>query len=96
MTDPEPGRFEVREERGPPRGDLFELEQKTYYYIVDRHSDEILMTFESLMEASLSRDNAQWDDYQFTGAREVVVSPDERSVTVRYYNGLEETLPLPH
>ena len=52
------------------------------------------MTFESLMEATLSRDNADWDNYGFTGVREVIISPDEQPVTVRHFDGLEETLPL--
>ncbi len=95
MTEPEPGRYEVRVEKGSPRGDLYELEQRTYYHVVDRLTEEIVMTFASLMEASLSRDSATWEDYQFTGAREVIVSADQQSVTVRYHDGLEETLPLP-
>ena len=95
MIEPGPGRYEIREEKGSPRGDLFELEQKTYYHVVDRYSEEIIMTFEALMEATLSRDDASWDNYEFTGAREVIISPDEESVTIRYFDGLEETLPLP-
>ena len=88
-------RFEVVEEVGAPRGDIFELEQMTYYHVVDRRSDEIIMTFERLMEASLSRDTGLWDDYLFTGVGEVVIAPDQRSVIVKYLDGLEETLPLP-
>jgi hypothetical protein len=95
MSEPAAGRFEVLEEKGSPRGDLFELEQRTYYRVVDRYSDEVVMTFEELMEASLSRDTGMWDDYVFTGASEIVIAPDMRSVTVKYHEGLEETLPLP-
>ena len=95
MIEPGPGRYEIREEKGSPRGDLFELEQKTYHHVVDRNTEEIIMTFESLMEATLSREDANWDNYEFTGVREVIISPDEESVTVRYFDGLEETLPLP-
>jgi hypothetical protein len=95
MSDPAPGRYEVVEERGSPRGDLFELEQRTYYHVVDRHTDEVILTFEALMEASLGRDTGMWDDYLFTGACEVAIGPDGRSVTVTYHNGCEETFPLP-
>lgn len=95
MSEQPIGRFEVVETKGSPRGDLFELEQKTYYHIVDRHTEEVIMTFESLMEASLSRDTGMWDDYVFTGASEVAIAPDERSVIVKYHDGREETLPLP-
>ena len=95
MIEPGPGRYEIRDEKGSPRGDLFELEQKTYHHVVDHNTEETIMTFESLMEATLSRDDASWDNYEFTGVREVIISPDEESVTVRYFDGLEETLPLP-
>ena len=92
---PTPGRFTILEEKGAPRGDLFELEQKTEYHVVDRRSEEIIMTFEGLMEASLSRDTGMWDDYFFSGAREVLIAPDGQSVIVRHHDGLEERLPLP-
>jgi hypothetical protein len=92
---PRATRYEVRVEDGPPRGDLYELEQKTYYQVVDVTSNEVLMTFEGLMEASLSRDNGLWDDYCFTGVCEVRLAPDEGSVVVQYYDGREEVMPLP-
>jgi hypothetical protein len=95
MTEPATGRFEVVEEQGPPRGDLYELEQKTYLHVVDRHSGQIVMTFESLLEASLSTDTGLWDDYCFSGAREVRIAPNGQSVLVRYHDGREETIPLP-
>jgi len=95
MSEQAIGRFEVVEKKGSPRGDLYELEQRTTYHVVDRHTEEIIMTFESLMEASLSRDNGMWDDYVFTGASEVSITPDEQWVIVKYHDGLEETLPLP-
>jgi hypothetical protein len=88
-------RFEVIVESGSPRGDLYELEQKTYYQVVDRHSKQIIMVFESLMEASLSTDTGMWDDYRFTGVHEVSIAPDEQSVIVKYHDGLEEMVPLP-
>jgi hypothetical protein len=94
MSDPASGRYEVVEEKGSPRGDLFELEQRTYYHVVDRHTDEVILTFEELMEASLSRDTGMWDDYLFTGARGVVIASDGQSVTVTYHDGCEETFPL--
>lgn len=88
-------RFAVVVEQGAPRGDLFELEQKTYYHVVDRRSEKIIMTFEGLMEASLSRDTGMWDGHFFSGAREVIIAPDEQWVIVRHHDGLEERLPLP-
>ncbi len=91
----EVGQFEVRVEKGPPRGDLYELEQKTYYHVVDAVSGKVLMTFEGLMEASLSRDTGMWDDYYFSGACEVSLAPDGQSVTVQYCDGREEIVALP-
>ena len=88
-------RFEVVVEEGSPRGDLYELEQKTYHRVVDRHSNQIIMVFESLMEASLSTSTGLWDDYRFTGVCEVSIAPDEQSVIVKYHDGLVERVALP-
>ncbi len=95
MSEPEASRFEVVVEKGSPRGDLYELEEKTYYHVVDRQSQEVIMTFEELMEASLSTDTGLWDDYAFSGAAEVRIAPDGLAVTIRYHDGVEETVPLP-
>jgi hypothetical protein len=95
MAEPDTGRFEVVEEQGPPRGDLYELEQKTYHHVVDRHSGQIVMTFESLLEASLSTETGLWDDYHISGTRQVRVAPDGLSAVVTYHDGREETIPLP-
>jgi hypothetical protein len=46
------------------------------------------------MEASLSTSTGMWDDYRFSGVREVILVPDEGSVTVRYYDGREEMVGL--
>jgi hypothetical protein len=95
MSEQPAGRYKVVDEKGAPRGDLFELEQRTYYYVVDTHTEEVVMSFVSLMEASLSRDNGMWDDYVFSGVREVVIAPDDQSVTVTYHGGLQEAFPIP-
>jgi hypothetical protein len=89
-------RFEVVVEEGPPHGDLYELEQTTYYRVVDRHTREVLMTFQEDMEASLSTETGIWDDYRFSGACQVLIAPDEASVIVRYHDGREEAVRLPH
>lgn len=88
-------RFEVWVEQGPPRGDLYELEQKTYYRVVDAATGEVLLTFEGLMEASLSRDTGLWDDYCFSGVCAVALTPAGQSVTVQYCDGHEEIVALP-
>lgn len=88
-------RFEVWVEQGPPRGDLYELEQKTYYRVVDAATGEVLLTFEGLMEASLSRDTGLWDDYCFSGVCAVALTAAGQSVTVQYCDGREEIVALP-
>jgi hypothetical protein len=88
------GRFEVVVEEGPPRGDLYELEQATYFHVVDTASGEVVMTFRGLLEATLSGDTGLWDDYSTSGVREVLVAPDEESVIVRYFDSREESVPL--
>jgi hypothetical protein len=89
------GRFELLVEVGSPHGGLYELEQTTYYRVVDRRSDEVVMTFEGEMEASLSTTTGMWDETRFSGVREVLLAPDEQSVIVQYHDGREEIVPLP-
>jgi hypothetical protein len=88
-------RFKVVVEQGVPHGDLYELEQATHYHVIDRHSDRVVVTFEGQLEASLSRDTGLWDDYRLSGVCEVGIAPDERSVTVKYHDGREESVALP-
>jgi hypothetical protein len=89
------GRFQVVVEEGPPRGDLYELEQTTTFRVVDRASGDVILTFRGLLEASFSRDTGLWDDYSTSGVREVILAPNEDSVTVRYHDGREERVSLP-
>jgi hypothetical protein len=63
--------------------------------VVDAHSKQVVMTFQGEMEASLSTTTGTWDDYRFSGVCEVTIAPDEHSVNVRYYDGREETVPIP-
>ena len=95
MSEQRAGRFEVVIEEGPPHGDLYELEQTTYYRIVDTRSQEVVMTFQGDMEASLSRDDGMWTDHRFSGVHEVALAPDGQSVVVKYCDGHEETVQLP-
>lgn len=95
MSEQAVQRFEVVAEEGVPRGDLYELEQTTYYHVVDRQTGWIVLTFEGRLESSLSTDTGLWDDYRVSGVGEVCISPDERSVVVKYCNGREETVQLP-
>ncbi len=89
------GQFEVLVQEGAPHGGLYELEQTTYYHVVDRRSKKVVLTFQGEMEASLSTTTGMWDDYHFSGVCEVRIAPGEQSVVVRYHDGREETAPLP-
>ncbi len=88
-------RFEVVVKEGHPHGGLYELEQTTYYQVVDKHSKEIIMTFQGEMEASLSTSTGMWDDYHYSGVCEVIIAADEQSVIVKHHSGQEETVLLP-
>lgn len=95
MCEPQAGRYEVVIEEGLPHGDLYELEQTTCYQVVDRHSGQVVMTFEGQMEASLSTTSGMWEDYRLAGVCRVCIAPDERSVVVEFCDGRRETVPLP-
>lgn len=88
-------RYEVRMVEGPPRGDLYELEQTTYFHVFDLLADEIILTFRGELEASLSRDTGLWDDYRYSGVSEVVISPDQQTALVTYHDGRQEMVSLP-
>jgi hypothetical protein len=95
MSEPPTNRFEIVVEQGPPHGDLYELEQTTYYRVIDRLLNRIVLVFESEMEASLSTTTGMWDDYRFSGVCEVSLAPDNQSVIVAYCDGREAVIPLP-
>ena len=86
-------RFEVQVEEGPGHGDLYELEQTTYYRVVERSSGQVVLRFEGELSASFS--GGQWRDYEYSGVRGVTLAADERSVHVTYAGGYEEDVPLP-
>jgi hypothetical protein len=90
------GNLRVLVEEGAPHGGLYELEQTTYYRVVDSRSNEVLLIFQGQMEASLSTETGMWDDYRLSGVCAVLIGPGERSVTVRYHDGHEELVPVPH
>ena len=76
------------------RGGLFELEQTTYHRVVDTRTQAVVLTFRGEMEASFSATTGSWEDYHWSGVREVTVAPDEKTVIVKYYDDREETIAL--
>ena len=87
-------RFVVLVEEGLPHGGLFELEQTTYHRVVDTRTRAVVLTFSGEMAASFSGANGSWEDYHWSGVREVMIAPDEKSVIVQYFDGREEAVVL--
>jgi len=92
--DPKPVFF-TRLREGAPRGDLFELEQRNWTDVIDARDGRVVMSFDTLMEASLDSHSGLWTDYRWSGARDVLVAEDDRSVSVIFYDGRVEVYPLP-
>ena len=95
MRTPMSERFIVKIIKDPPRGDLFELEQATFFQIIDTAVDQVIFSFRGDMEANLSRETAQWDDYHYSGVRQVTISKDQRTALVEYFDGIQEQISLP-
>lgn len=93
MNEESKERFLVVIEEGNAHGGLYELEQTTYYRVVDTYSNKPIMTFQAEMSASLV--NGMWDNYYYSGVCEVTLSADNLSVYVKYYNGQTEIVSLP-
>jgi len=88
-------RYVVQVEQGPPRGDLYELEQVTYFRVIDTRTGERIMTFRGDMEAGLSTDGEGWSDYSYAGVKKVLIASDQKAVCVQYHDGRAERVPLP-
>ena len=95
MENPVQHRYIVQTEEGPPHGDLYELEQTTYFHVVDTATGEIILTLRGEMYASLSREDAQWDDYSYSGVRDAAIAEDGHTLSVSYFDGTEEQISLP-
>lgn len=92
MSESAPRRYQVRvhEHHG---GGLFELEITTTYEVVDTATDALVMRFTG--DYSASYDGVGWAGGAAGGVREVTISPDDRSVEVRFAGGHIERHPLP-
>ena len=86
------GRFVVFKEEEPPRGGLFELTQTTYHRVVDTRTREVVLTFSGEMEASFAPAAGSWEDYRWSGVREVTVARGGKAVIVKYFDGREEII----
>ena len=95
MSDQVARRFGVVVEEGVPHGNLYELEQTTYYHVVDRHSGQTVLTLEGRLDATLSTDTGLWNDYRISGVCEISIAEDDRSILAKYCDGREEIVALP-
>ena len=95
MQQPNAERYVVQIVKGSPRGDLYELEQATFFHIFDTETDQIILSFRGDMEASLSRDTAQWENTQYSGVCNASISKDQRTVLVEHYDGTVELVDIP-
>ena len=95
MSEQAAPRFRVQVVEGASHGGLYELEQTTYFHVVDTRTQQIVLTFEGSMSASLSTSTGQWDDYAYGGVRQVIIAPDQGAVRVLYHGEVEEDVPLP-
>jgi hypothetical protein len=89
---PQP-RFRVEVEEGPSHGDLYELEQTTFYRVIDTRSNEAVMTFEGEMEARL--DGGMWAHHRYSGVCDVSIATDADFALVKYHDGRAEKVALP-
>ena len=95
MQQPNPERYIIQIIEGSPRGDLYELEQTTFFHVIDTTSDQIILSFRGEMEASLSRETAQWEDTHYSGVCRVTISEDQQTVLVEHFDGNQELFQLP-
>lgn len=95
MMEPASKRYIVEVREGPPHGDLYELEQSIYFLVIDTTTDKVIMSFNGEIEANLSREEAQWDDFEAAGVCQVTISEDQRTVLVEYHDGTREQFDLP-
>jgi hypothetical protein len=95
MQRPNPERYIVQIVEGSPRGDLYELEQATFFHIIDTQTDQIILSFRGDMEANLSRETAQWENTRYSGVCNVSISKDQRTVLVEHHDGTKELVHIP-
>ena len=86
-------RYRVEVEEGPAHGDLYELEQMTFFRVIDTCSNTVILAYAGEMSARL--DGGVWSDHQYSGVSDLIVAPDERSIRVKYHGGREEIVALP-
>lgn len=87
-------RWEVRQVEGSPRGGLYELEQRTDFFVVDRRTGETVASFSGLYESSFTGEG-DWDSGSYSGVRAVEIDAAGRFVIAHRADGATERLALP-
>ena len=95
MQQPNPQRYIAQIVERSPLRDLYELEQTTFFHLIDTTSDQIILSFRGAMEASLSRDTAQWEDTHYSGVCRVSITEDQQTFLVEHYDGTQKLVHLP-
>lgn len=86
--------YRVECEEGPFQGGLYELERLTTFSVNHNAANEVVMTFEGRLSASLDKDSDTWGEASLTGVSGIMLNPDETCVTVLYFDGHKENIPL--
>ena len=93
--DSKPHSYHVDIQAGLYRGGLFELEQVTTFNVLDDTTGEVRLTLEGLMSASFDKESGMWGEAFYSGVSGLSINADGTSVSARYFDGREETLPIP-
>lgn len=91
-----PARFRVEEREGLAHGGPFELEQDTWWDVVDARTGEAVLSFHGEHSASYSGEPAGggWSSASWSGVSDVRLAPDGRAVLVRE-RGETRRVPIP-
>lgn len=78
-------RWEVRVVEGPPHGDLYELEQDTFFNVIDRRNGRAVKTFTGHYDASFTT-SGTWGEGCSSGVQTVVIDEEGRCAFALHFN----------
>lgn len=87
-------RWEVVEEEGDPRGDVYQLEVETTYCVVDRTTGAVVLSFCGHYSSTLD-DNGAWGPGKYFGVDKVEISDDGTEAIVHDSGGGIRRVALP-
>jgi len=86
-------RWEVRVKEGPPRGGLYELEQDTFFHVIDRWDGRRVKTFTGHYDASFTGEG-RWGEGFSSGVRQVVIDEEGKRAFGMHFNRMVECFRL--